>query len=68
IAHGISPPHIFNLLNGIINGKREVAVSGTPKNYIKIYTECWQHNSNQGPIIQHIFDDLDNINYNTISK
>ncbi|CAG8780758.1 2880_t:CDS:2, partial [Cetraspora pellucida] len=38
--------------NEIVDGKREIVVPGTPKNYIKIYTECWQHNSNQRPTIQ----------------
>ncbi|CAG8471335.1 6078_t:CDS:2, partial [Gigaspora margarita] len=57
---------ISNLLNTIINGKREVAVPGTPRNYIKIYTECWQHNSNQRPTILRIFNELEKISYKNI--
>ncbi|KAF0541185.1 kinase-like protein [Gigaspora margarita] len=57
---------ISNLLNAIVNGKREDVISETPKNYINIYTKCWQHNSNQRPNIQYIFNNLDIINYNDI--
>ncbi|CAG8479198.1 12506_t:CDS:2 [Cetraspora pellucida] len=57
---------VFNLLNEIINGKREVAIFGTPIDYIKLYTECWQHDSNQRPTIQQVVDNLNNINYNNI--
>ncbi|RIB20948.1 hypothetical protein C2G38_2244237 [Gigaspora rosea] len=53
----------YNLLNAIICGKREVTIIGTPKKYMKIYTECWQHNSNLRPTIQRIFEDLNNIDY-----
>ncbi|CAG8480463.1 11461_t:CDS:2 [Scutellospora calospora] len=51
------------LSNAIIHGKREVTVLGTPKKYIKIYTECWQNDLNQRPIIQNVFKDLNKINY-----
>ncbi|CAG8800526.1 34465_t:CDS:2, partial [Gigaspora margarita] len=53
----------YNLLNAIICGKREAPIIGTPKKYMKIYTECWQHNSNLRPTIQRIFEDLNNIDY-----
>ncbi|CAG8643642.1 17465_t:CDS:2 [Gigaspora margarita] len=45
----------------IIHGKREVGIIGTPKKYIKIYTECWQHDSNLRPTIQKVFKELNNI-------
>ncbi|KAF0490590.1 calmodulin-dependent protein kinase [Gigaspora margarita] len=53
--------HDFNLLPAIIHGKREVGIIGTPKKYIKIYTECWQHDSNLRPAIQKVFKELNNI-------
>ncbi|KAF0521655.1 kinase-like protein [Gigaspora margarita] len=66
ISSGITPfkSENSNLINSIIHGKREIAVSGTPKEYIKIYTECWQHKPDQRPIIQCVFTDLNNINFN----
>ncbi|KAF0424504.1 kinase-like protein [Gigaspora margarita] len=57
-------PCNYYLLNAIIHGKREIAVSGTPKNYVKIFTECWQNDSSQRPTIQHVHNDLNNIDYN----
>ncbi|KAF0561190.1 kinase-like protein [Gigaspora margarita] len=56
----------FNLLNAIIHGKREDIVVGTPKEYIKIYTECWQHDSNQRPTIQQVLNAINNIKYKNI--
>ncbi|CAG8735538.1 23760_t:CDS:2, partial [Cetraspora pellucida] len=44
-------------------GKREIPIVGTPKKYVKIYTECWQHDSNQRPNIQRVFEDMNDINY-----
>ncbi|CAG8739295.1 12031_t:CDS:2, partial [Gigaspora margarita] len=56
----------FNLLNAIIHGKREDTFVGTPKEYIKIYTECWQHDSNQRPTIQQVLNAINNIKYKNI--
>ncbi|KAF0528465.1 calmodulin-dependent protein kinase [Gigaspora margarita] len=54
-------PYNYYLLNEIIHGKREVAVSGAPINYIKSYNKCWKNDSNQRP---NIFNNLNNIDYN----
>ncbi|CAG8471884.1 8177_t:CDS:2, partial [Racocetra persica] len=53
ISSGIIPfkfelPYDFNLFIAIVSGKREVAIL----------------NSNQRPTIQHVFEDLNNIDYN----
>ncbi|RIB01455.1 hypothetical protein C2G38_1000778 [Gigaspora rosea] len=69
ISSGIVPfkselSYGFNLLNAIIHGKREDAVPGTPTKYVKIYTECWRYGSNLRPTIQHVFKEINNINYN----
>ncbi|CAG8811065.1 30095_t:CDS:2, partial [Gigaspora margarita] len=53
----------FNLLSAIIYGKRECPIPGTPKKYVKLYTECWRYNSNLRPTIQHVFKELNNIHY-----
>ncbi|CAG8705787.1 8025_t:CDS:2, partial [Scutellospora calospora] len=58
----------FNLLYAIIHGKREDAIFGTPKSYIKIYTECWKQDPDQRPTIQNIDKDLNSIDYNTIKN
>ncbi|RIB14212.1 hypothetical protein C2G38_2195747 [Gigaspora rosea] len=73
ISSGIIPfksklTNDISLFKEIINGKREVAIIGTPTNYKKIYTECWQHHSDNRPTIQHIFKCLNNININNYDK
>ncbi|KAF0475503.1 kinase-like domain-containing protein [Gigaspora margarita] len=69
ISSGIAPfkselSYDFNLLSAIIYGKRESAIPGTPKNYVKIYTECWKYDPNLRPTIQHVFKEIINIHYN----
>ncbi|CAG8520197.1 4919_t:CDS:2, partial [Cetraspora pellucida] len=59
-------PYDFNLLSEIIHGRRESAVFGTPILYIKIYTECWQHDSYKRPTIQYGYETLKSINHNDI--
>ncbi|RHZ88391.1 hypothetical protein Glove_23g90 [Diversispora epigaea] len=39
----------FDLLNNIIEGKREMVIPGTPFKYKEIYTDCWKHNRNSRP-------------------
>ncbi|KAF0504367.1 kinase-like protein [Gigaspora margarita] len=68
ISSGIIPfkselSYGFNLLSAIIYGKRESPIPGTPKKYVKLYTECWRYNSNLRPTIQHVFKELNNIHY-----
>ncbi|CAB5369898.1 unnamed protein product [Rhizophagus irregularis] len=53
------------LILEILNGKRETPVSGTPIDYINIYTECWRNNPDDRPDIQQIVSDLKLINLNT---
>ncbi|RIB28809.1 kinase-like domain-containing protein [Gigaspora rosea] len=63
ISSGVVPfesesPYGYDLLNAIIHGKRENEIPGTPNEYVKIYEECWQHNPDQRPSIQRVFEDL----------
>ncbi|CAG8461027.1 4570_t:CDS:2 [Scutellospora calospora] len=57
---------ILNWNDKLILAKQlvKVAVSGTPKKYVKIYTDCWRYGSSLRPTIQNVFKDLNNINYN----
>ncbi|CAG8515966.1 3510_t:CDS:2 [Cetraspora pellucida] len=48
----------FNLLNAIIYGKRETTVKGTPQKYVDIYKECWKHDIEERPTIQHVAREL----------
>ncbi|CAG8741554.1 19599_t:CDS:2, partial [Cetraspora pellucida] len=48
----------FNLLNAIIYGKRETTVKGTPQKYVEIYKECWKHDIEERPTIQHVAREL----------
>ncbi|KAF0544030.1 kinase-like protein [Gigaspora margarita] len=51
----------FNLLNSIIQGKRETVINGTPREFAKIYTDCWQFKSKNRPTINQIYQSLQNI-------
>ncbi|CAB4426338.1 unnamed protein product [Rhizophagus irregularis] len=53
------------LILEILNGKRETPISGTPIDYINIYTECWRNNPDDRPNIQQVVSDLKLINLNT---
>ncbi|CAG8520850.1 20779_t:CDS:2 [Cetraspora pellucida] len=52
----------LNLLNSIIQGKRETVVDGTPRAFVKIYTDCWQFKSKHRPNINQIFQSLQDVN------
>ncbi|CAI2193573.1 8191_t:CDS:2, partial [Funneliformis geosporum] len=39
---------------GIINGKRETIIDGTPTEYSNLYQECWNYEPNKRPNIQKI--------------
>ncbi|RIB06901.1 kinase-like domain-containing protein [Gigaspora rosea] len=57
------PENYFALMINISNGDREIPVEGSPPEYIKIYTECWQHDPESRPDIQHVFSNLKNLNF-----
>ncbi|RIA88911.1 hypothetical protein C1645_825584 [Glomus cerebriforme] len=42
------------LILSIVNGKREEIIDGTPVEYSKLYTECWEYEPNKRPNIQHV--------------
>ncbi|EXX73153.1 uncharacterized protein OCT59_006967 [Rhizophagus irregularis] len=46
----------------IIDGKREIPVAGTPDEYVKIYTKCWQGNPDNRPDMRQVFSELKSIN------
>ncbi|CAG8766823.1 15972_t:CDS:2, partial [Dentiscutata heterogama] len=48
----------------IKNGLREGHIKGTPSAYIKIYTDCWQHEPDSRPDIQQVFLRLKDFNAN----
>ncbi|RHZ82457.1 hypothetical protein Glove_109g150 [Diversispora epigaea] len=50
----------------IISGKREQPVNGTPEDYIEIYSNAWKDNPEQRPIIEDIYDSLENIQFENI--
>ncbi|CAG8518933.1 10024_t:CDS:2 [Acaulospora colombiana] len=57
------------LLNYIKNGDRSKVVAGTPRGYLKIYTDCLQYEESLRPNISQVFRDLKKINISdTISE
>ncbi|KAF0474148.1 kinase-like protein [Gigaspora margarita] len=61
-------PFNLSLLDAIIQGKRESAVFGTPKEYVIIYTKCWQHEQSLCPTIQDVYKALTSIIYDSTYK
>ncbi|RHZ73569.1 hypothetical protein Glove_230g27 [Diversispora epigaea] len=51
----------IDLLNNIAKGKRETTISGTPRKYKEIYTDCWKHNGNSRPDIFQVVKNLSEI-------
>ncbi|CAI2187276.1 15493_t:CDS:2 [Funneliformis geosporum] len=45
----------------ISQGLREMIVSGTPENYVHIYTECWDNEPNNRPTMKKVVDKLNAI-------
>ncbi|CAG8697945.1 20806_t:CDS:2 [Racocetra persica] len=57
----VKPYQLASLIVDIKNGVRETHIEGTPSEYIKIYSECWQHNPDSRPDIQQVFLGLKNL-------
>ncbi|CAI2178138.1 11534_t:CDS:2 [Funneliformis geosporum] len=51
----------IDLAIDISEGLREKAVPGTPENYVKIYTECWDNEPDNRPIMSQVVDQLNSI-------
>ncbi|RHZ81725.1 hypothetical protein Glove_117g128 [Diversispora epigaea] len=50
-----------DLLNNIVEGKREIAIPGIPHKYEEIYIDCWKHNGNLRPDIFQVVKNLSEI-------
>ncbi|PKY51029.1 kinase-like protein [Rhizophagus irregularis] len=44
----------LSLMLSILNGKREKIINGTPVEYSKLYTECWNYEPNEHPNMQEV--------------
>ncbi|GES88045.1 kinase-like domain-containing protein [Rhizophagus clarus] len=53
-----SERHDFGLILEILEGRREEPVSETPKDYINIYTDCWNGKPDDRPTIREVFAKL----------
>ncbi|POG66415.1 kinase-like domain-containing protein, partial [Rhizophagus irregularis DAOM 181602=DAOM 197198] len=57
-----------SLMLEILNGKREMPISGTPVGYVDIYRKCWQNNPDDRPVMQQVLSNLRSINLNTAEE
>ncbi|CAG8703625.1 9116_t:CDS:2, partial [Racocetra persica] len=53
---------LHRLTVAIMNGTRESNIEGTPSEYNKIYTDCWQQDPDSRPDIQQVFLNLRDLN------
>ena len=51
----------FELVLQLYNGKREAAIANTPPNYIKLYQECWDNDSQHRPAAAEVVERLHDI-------
>ncbi|CAI2189221.1 14024_t:CDS:2, partial [Funneliformis geosporum] len=54
-------PYDLDLANEISQGLREIIIPGTPKVYVKIYTDCWDSEPDNRPFISKVVDELNAI-------
>ncbi|CAB4473008.1 unnamed protein product [Rhizophagus irregularis] len=48
-------------MSDIISGKREKVIDGTPEEYSKLYTECWNYDSQKRPNMQQVVSTLNQL-------
>ena len=47
----------------INTGIREVTISGTPEEYEKLYTNCWNQEPEQRPTIKEVLDEFERMGF-----
>jgi serine/threonine protein kinase len=53
----------FALAISIKTGRREVTVTGTPKEYEKLYMNCWNQEPQQRPTIKEVLDEYEKMGF-----
>ncbi|CAG8489166.1 15330_t:CDS:2 [Acaulospora morrowiae] len=49
------------LANEIVSGRRESKVAGTPDEYLKLYSMCWDGDPNKRPDISQVYESLNDM-------
>jgi TPR repeat protein len=55
-CEGLQENHLIVIYR--INGSRDKPVPGTPAEYIKLYTECWDEDPNERPLVEEVHQRL----------
>src|SRR6185369_1230858 len=55
----------YSLPFEIKNGQREKSVDGTPSEYVKLYTDCWDEDPEKRPTIEFVMETLNGITWRT---
>ncbi|CAG8571367.1 1780_t:CDS:2, partial [Acaulospora morrowiae] len=58
----------YKLIDEICNGKRETILDEVPREYSKIFQDCWHSDERRRPNIEQIFEALDNVDTKSKSK
>ncbi|CAI2161825.1 17633_t:CDS:2 [Funneliformis geosporum] len=67
LSSGIPPffdedePYDFDLITNIVEGLREKLIPGTPEDYVKVYTKCWDFEPDKRPTMKQLVDELKRI-------
>ncbi|CAI2161806.1 15624_t:CDS:2 [Funneliformis geosporum] len=57
----VDEPYDFDLITNIVEGLREKLIPGTPEDYVKVYTKCWDFEPDKRPTMKQLVDELKRI-------
>ena len=57
---------LWDLFHEILNGKRETAVKGTPKEFVQLYEACWDSDPTIRPPISKVIEAIEKILENSL--
>src|SRR5438874_13123967 len=55
----------YQILLGIKKGHREKQIDGTPTEYVKLYTDCWDENPEKRPTVKIVLETLNKVKWRT---
>ena len=66
VKRNLDTKGLWNLFSEILNGKREEAIEGTPKEFIQLYEACWHSVPAIRPTISEVIETIEPILHNNM--